>query len=638
MERQQKKKASALGGDASVAEAASACIEQKRKTSVDEDTIASPTPENTQKPAGPASDLRLKKADPRLQKAGASPSSGSASSAKAVDPRLERAANRPTDPRLAARAVDPRLNRQTSLPMGQQGGFNNPMGGGGMGAMGAPGMNPMAGGMHPGNQMGRGLMGNPQMNMGMQNPMGGFRTNQMGAGGGLGVLGPGQMSLGMNNPMGGVMNNSHQGGPMSNMGMMMAGGMNRMGAPGAGMNLGMGAAGHMGNQAGGPINSIGMRPQMQGGIFVSGGGDLSTMGAGARGGLPGQMNSSPNMQGGPQGSGEQSPANLDPRLGGSQRPPNDPRLKNRAVDPRDPRDPRMGPDPRDPRMGPDPRDPRMGPDPRDPRMGPDPRDPRMGPDPRDPRMGPDPRDPRMGTDPRDPRMGPDPRDPRMGPDPRDPRAGSFSNPKDPRSRDPRESSMDMGSPNINERFNGGKPGRPAGDDRNGSMSMSPSGASSANNNPPAIPASLSQPPLSSLPPSLSLTSSSSSPPPAITSSNTEKPSGVSTNFDHRNDPRFKRVKRSAGPRAASMDYSSPLAGEQEGSVQASVSSASDTPGYNSYNRPKPVLPRPERRRDTPSPTLPDTLEDFDMPETVQPADFKVKDIFKSIDPTASPFC
>ncbi|GFN93903.1 Zinc finger ccch domain-containing protein 6 [Plakobranchus ocellatus] len=610
MERQLKKKAAAAAaaGETGLLEASAA---PKRKTSLDEDTIASPTQESSTKKTAPAVDPRLKKADPRLQKAGSSPnSSGTANPpSKAVDPRLEKAANRPSDPRLAARAMDPRLNRQNSLSGQQQGSFGNQMGplqmGGVMNVM-SGGMNASGAGMN--NQIGGGMMGNPQINFAMQNQMGGFRNGQLSGGGGQmtsamqGGSGPmnNQMSMAMNNQMASVISNGQRGGnmnPIGNSNMPIAGGMNRIG--GGTMNMGMGAAGSMGNPTGGPVNSMAVRPQMQGGIFVPSGigsGSMNQMGGpgnadmSMRVGIPNQMS---NLQ---QGPGDQSTANMDPRLGGTRLPTssvqaNDPRLKNRS----DPRDSSMAP----------------------------------------------------GSS-----------------DPRDPRAAISNNSKDPRFRDPRaarqfpdssELNLNRGSPNQSERS--GQPlgstsnnrhGWPVDEDRG--LSSGEFGASSSNfglsmtNNPPSFPVSLSQPPQSSLPASISLSSSSpamsSSPPQPTTSVSSEKPTGVASNFDHRNDPRFKRVKRSAGPRTTSMDYSSPLASEQEnpGTLSPlSVSSASDASGYNSYNRPKPPPPRLEQYRDTPSPSLPDTLEDFDMPDTSQP-DIQVKDIFKSIDPTASPFC
>lgn len=130
-------------------------------------------------------------------------------------------------------------------------------------------------------------------------------------------------------------------------------------------------------------------------------------------------------------------------------------------------------------------------------------------------------------------------------------------------------------------------------------------------------------------------------------------------LDYRNDPRFKRKhisesnlspetvgKRYAGQRKSSTEYSSPL-GE--------TSSAPEQPGYNSYNRPRPQkpqappqpqaisVPKPEAMPSNPEITTHDILDSLqimpppDMGGPQQP-DKNLKDIFKTIDPTASPFC
>ncbi|XP_053384197.1 zinc finger CCCH domain-containing protein 4-like [Mercenaria mercenaria] len=134
-------------------------------------------------------------------------------------------------------------------------------------------------------------------------------------------------------------------------------------------------------------------------------------------------------------------------------------------------------------------------------------------------------------------------------------------------------------------------------------------------------------------------------------------------LDYRNDPRFKRKrisdaslspditgKRFSGQRKSSTEYSSPLGGD--------TSQQSEESGYNSYNRPRPVQPQPVQSRpqttnsSTSSETVPSASSDVSahdildslqiMPppglDETQGSDKNLKDIFKTIDPTASPFC
>lgn len=133
-------------------------------------------------------------------------------------------------------------------------------------------------------------------------------------------------------------------------------------------------------------------------------------------------------------------------------------------------------------------------------------------------------------------------------------------------------------------------------------------------------------------------------------------------LDYRNDPRFKRkripetstspdtiVKRFSGQRKSSTEYSSPLSGE--------TSQTSEGSGYNSYNRPRPVKQPVQTQSQTsvsvaksetlpsvsPDPTSRDILDTLQiMPpprlDEAQGSDKNLKDIFKTIDPTASPFC
>lgn len=130
-------------------------------------------------------------------------------------------------------------------------------------------------------------------------------------------------------------------------------------------------------------------------------------------------------------------------------------------------------------------------------------------------------------------------------------------------------------------------------------------------------------------------------------------------IDYRNDPRFKRKhisesnlspetvgKRYTGQRKSSTEYSSPL-GEMPATQEQS--------GYNSYNRPRPQKPQTQSQAQTPSvtkteiiPSNPDisTHDILDSLQIMPPPDMggpqqpdkNLKDIFKTIDPTASPFC
>lgn len=130
-------------------------------------------------------------------------------------------------------------------------------------------------------------------------------------------------------------------------------------------------------------------------------------------------------------------------------------------------------------------------------------------------------------------------------------------------------------------------------------------------------------------------------------------------LDYRNDPRFKRKrisepnvspdpqgKRFTGQRKSSTEYSSPLGGE---------SAKPEESGYNSYNRPrhaaKPTtqsqtinVPKTDNNAgaspDMTTHEILDSLQIMPPPsiDTPQNTDKNLKDIFKTIDPTASPFC
>ncbi|KAL5006978.1 hypothetical protein ScPMuIL_015784 [Solemya velum] len=126
-------------------------------------------------------------------------------------------------------------------------------------------------------------------------------------------------------------------------------------------------------------------------------------------------------------------------------------------------------------------------------------------------------------------------------------------------------------------------------------------------------------------------------------------------FDYRNDPRFRRkpaaesssatsqLKRKfIGQRKSSMEYSSPLGVDSDKQDSGS--------GYNSYNRPQLNSNKSQNSGDTNSrikvenvvsqpvgsvETVPPLRDDLLQPNLAEP---QLKDLFKTFDPTASPFC
>lgn len=265
----------------------------------------------------------------------------------------------------------------------------------------------------------------------------------------------------------------------------------------------------------------------------------------------------------------------------------------------------------------------------------------------------------MGSDSGDRRMAGDfhnPSDPRLGGGqrpPNDPRVkikASEPNKNDPRTnrRDPRMGPVSMDESDSDIRMLSSDPSsgsksnnlqRPGGSFSNSSKDFSQSG----NFPPPPLPDPMMDLPIGDADLRLGLgtppTSSSSSTPPPDSmqdfDSDLPKPA---QKFDHRNDPRFKRVKRSTSQLKNSVEYNSPLGSAEE----VMVSEEGDGSQFSNYNKPRFPPGKDPRSRNVPSPSLPDTLHDFEAqgpppPMEAEPA-LKVKDLFKTIDPTASPFC
>ncbi|KAK3597631.1 hypothetical protein CHS0354_030182 [Potamilus streckersoni] len=124
------------------------------------------------------------------------------------------------------------------------------------------------------------------------------------------------------------------------------------------------------------------------------------------------------------------------------------------------------------------------------------------------------------------------------------------------------------------------------------------------------------------------------------------PSSESDSYQNKSPPQQPTNQNFSGQRKSSMEYSSPLGLD---------SSGSDGLGYNSYNKPIPNKPTPQAKQadnrnngqravvlpiepeSGPSVTTSDILKSLQMQPPPQP-DKQLKDIFKTIDPTASPFC